>query len=82
MDTKTVEKLEYILSGTGTTEDEKNEIIDLMEDYAQEQAKLFDITDVNNSVCGHSAQFLHSHENQYYCSECDKYYDYPKQEKI
>jgi len=35
MTTEIAEKLEYILSGTGTSQEEFNEIIDLMEEYKQ-----------------------------------------------
>lgn len=41
MDTKTVEKLEYILRGTGILESDKSEIIDLIENYAQQKAIAF-----------------------------------------
>jgi len=37
MNTKTVEKLEWFLAGTGIAEEDKNSIIDLMEEYVQQQ---------------------------------------------
>jgi hypothetical protein len=70
MDTKTAEKLEYILSGTGTSEEEKNEIIDLMDEYAQKQVKLFAIPDVIKSVCNHKFYWREPKVKQ--CRLCGK----------
>jgi hypothetical protein len=43
MDTNTVQKLEYILSGYNVSQEERNEIIDLMENYAKEQCNIADV---------------------------------------
>jgi hypothetical protein len=43
MDTNTVQKLEYILSGYNVSQEERNEIIDLMENYAKEKCNIADV---------------------------------------